>query len=106
MLPTQVRARTGAISNQILALWSSGQFDEAFAQIHDRKLVMACGPLQVTDITGELEILEQADAPMITIEMVVRGVQARLDDQAEPERLGADELRTALVEGVWTTPAR
>jgi hypothetical protein len=54
----------------------------------------------------ELEILEQADAPLITIETVVRGVQARLDDQAEPERLGADDLRTALVEGVWTTPAR
>jgi hypothetical protein len=54
----------------------------------------------------ELEILEQADAPLITIETVVRGVQARLDDQAEPERLGADELRAALVEGVWTTPAR
>jgi hypothetical protein len=55
----------------------------------------------------ELEILEQADAPLITIETVVRGVQARLDDQqAEPERLGADELRAALVEGVWTTPVR
>jgi hypothetical protein len=54
----------------------------------------------------ELEILEQADAPLITIETVVRGVQARLDDQVEPERLGADDLRTALVEGVWTTPAR
>jgi hypothetical protein len=54
----------------------------------------------------ELEILEQADAPLITIETVVRGVQARLDDQAEPERLGADDLRTALIEGVWTTPAR
>jgi hypothetical protein len=54
----------------------------------------------------ELEILEQADAPLITIETVVRGVQARLDDQVEPERLGADDLRAALVEGVWTTPAR
>lgn len=53
-----------------------------------------------------LEILEQADAPLITIETVVRGVQARLDDQVEPERLGADDLRAALVEGVWTTPAR
>lgn len=48
----------------------------------------------------ELEILEQADAPLITIETVVRGVQARLDDQAEPERLGADDLRAALIEGV------
>jgi hypothetical protein len=54
----------------------------------------------------ELEILEQADAPLITIEMVVRGVQARLDDQVEPERLGADDLRAALTEGVWTAPAR
>ena len=54
----------------------------------------------------ELEILEQADAPLVTIEMVVRGVQERLDDTVEPERLGADELRAALADGVWATPQR
>jgi hypothetical protein len=54
----------------------------------------------------ELEILEQADAPMLTIETVVRGVQQRLDDTAEPERLGAEHLRAALAEGVWTAPQR
>jgi hypothetical protein len=54
----------------------------------------------------EIEILEQADAPLITIEMVVRGVQQRLDDTADPERLGAAELRAALTEGVWTAPQR
>jgi hypothetical protein len=54
----------------------------------------------------ELEIFEQADAPLATIEMVVRGVQQRLDDASEPERLGAEHLRAALAEGVWTPPQR
>ncbi|HYV99319.1 MAG TPA: hypothetical protein VE967_17815 [Gemmatimonadaceae bacterium] len=54
----------------------------------------------------ELEILEQADAPLITVETVVRGVQQRLDDAGEPERLGADDLRAALADGVWTAPQR
>jgi hypothetical protein len=54
----------------------------------------------------ELEIFEQADAPMTTIEMVVRGVQHRLDETSEPERLGAEHLRAALAEGVWTPPQR
>jgi hypothetical protein len=54
----------------------------------------------------ELEILEQADAPLITVEMVVRGVQQRIDDTRDPERLGADALRSAVAEGVWTQPPR
>ena len=54
----------------------------------------------------ELEMFEEADAPLATIEMVVRGVQQRLDDASEPERLGAEHLRAALAEGVWTPPQR
>ena len=54
----------------------------------------------------ELEILEQADAPMLTIEKVIQGVHQRLDETVEPERLGADDLRAALAEGVWTAPQR
>jgi hypothetical protein len=54
----------------------------------------------------ELEILEQADAPMITIERVIQGVQQRLADASDPERLGADALRAALTDGVWTPAPR
>ena len=54
----------------------------------------------------EFEIHEQADAPLATLERVMQGVQQRLDEQSEPELLGAAVLRTALAEGVWTPPAR
>jgi hypothetical protein len=54
----------------------------------------------------ELEILEQAEAPLLTVETVVRGVQQRSDEVSEPERLGPDELRAALAGGVWKTPER
>jgi hypothetical protein len=53
-----------------------------------------------------LEIFEQADAPLATVEKVIQGVQLRLDEAVEPERLGADALRAALAEGLWTPPAR
>lgn len=54
----------------------------------------------------ELEIVEQADAPLATIDIVVRGVQERLDDTIEPERLDADALRAARADGVWTPPPK
>lgn len=54
----------------------------------------------------EFEIHEQADAPLATVEKVMRGVQERLDESVEPERLDADVLRVALAEGVWTAPPR
>jgi hypothetical protein len=53
-----------------------------------------------------LEIFEQADAPLATLEKVIQGVQMRLDEAVEPERLTADALRAALAEGLWTPPAR
>ena len=53
-----------------------------------------------------LEIFEQADAPLATVEKVIQGVQMRLDEAVEPERLTADALRAALAEGLWTPPAR
>jgi hypothetical protein len=54
----------------------------------------------------EFELLEHADAPLVTVESVVRGVQQRHDDGGEPERIAIDELRAALAEGVWTAPSR
>lgn len=53
-----------------------------------------------------LEIFEQADAPLATVEKVIQGVQLRLDEAVEPERLDAEALRAAAAEGVWTPPAR
>jgi len=40
------------------------------------------------------------------VEKVIQGVQMRLDEAVEPERLTADALRAALAEGLWTPPAR
>ena len=44
----------------------------------------------------ELSIVEEADAPLLTIEMVVRGVQRRTGDGAEPDRMEPTALRELL----------
>lgn len=54
----------------------------------------------------EMEVFEQADAPLATVEAVVQGVQRRLAELTEPELLDADALRAAAADGVWTPPAR
>ena len=44
----------------------------------------------------EAEITEEADAPLVTVDEVVRGVQRRGGEEAEPERLSGDRLREIL----------
>jgi hypothetical protein len=44
----------------------------------------------------ELHIMEEADAPLLTVEVVVRGVQRRAGEGADPERLEAAALRELL----------
>jgi hypothetical protein len=44
----------------------------------------------------ESSVVAEADAPIITLEAVVRGVQRRAGDVDEPTRLAGEELREAL----------
>ena len=41
----------------------------------------------------EHAVVAEADAPLVTVEMVVRGVQRRSGDADEPERMSGDEAR-------------
>ena len=41
----------------------------------------------------EVDVHEEADAPLVTIDAVVRGVQHRAGEPTEPERLTGDQLR-------------
>ena len=41
----------------------------------------------------EVDVQAEADAPLVTIDLVVRGVQQRANEAAEPERLPGDRLR-------------
>jgi len=41
----------------------------------------------------DADVVEEADAPLVTVEAVVRGVQRRAGDAAGPERLDADGVR-------------
>ena len=41
----------------------------------------------------EFSLVAEADAPLITVDAVVRGVQKRVGDSGEPERLSADAMR-------------
>jgi hypothetical protein len=54
----------------------------------------------------EADVTAEADAPLITVEAVVRGVRDRAGESAEPERLDADAFRTAIGEpsagNAWT----
>lgn len=54
----------------------------------------------------EIEIFEQADAPLATVEAVVQGVQRRLAEPTDPELLDGNALRAAAADGVWTPPTR
>ena len=44
----------------------------------------------------QVTVVEEADAPLITVETVVRGVQRRAGDLDEPERMDGDAVREAL----------
>jgi hypothetical protein len=44
----------------------------------------------------EVTVTEEADAPLLTVDAVVRGVQRRSGDLDETVRLSGDELRAAL----------
>lgn len=41
----------------------------------------------------ESTVVAEADAPLVTVESVVRGVQRRSGDAEEPERMSGDEAR-------------
>ena len=44
----------------------------------------------------EAELVEEADAPLLTLDAVVRGVQRRAGDETQVERLTGEELRRLL----------
>jgi hypothetical protein len=46
----------------------------------------------------ELSVTEEADAPLLTVDAVVRGVSRRSGDADETVRLSGDEFRAALPE--------
>jgi hypothetical protein len=51
----------------------------------------------------EMDITEEADAPTVTVDEVVRGVMERAGDAEEPERLSAAELRAAKADEPWSS---
>ncbi len=54
----------------------------------------------------DVEVLAQADAPLVTVDAVVRGVQRRAGDTGDPERLTGDALRALLDEWSCTATTR
>ena len=54
----------------------------------------------------DVEVLAQADAPLVTVDAVVRGVQRRAGDAGEPERLTGEALRALLDEWSCTATTR
>ena len=53
----------------------------------------------------EFSMVHDADAPIETVENVVRGVARRAGEDAEPELLSGDDFQRALVEPWWTATA-
>jgi hypothetical protein len=51
----------------------------------------------------EVDIVAQADAPLPTVDLVVRGVQQRSGDEIESLRITAQELQAILNEPLWQT---
>ena len=50
----------------------------------------------------EFSMVHDADAPIETVESVVRGVARRAGEDGEPELLSGDDFQRALVEPWWT----
>ena len=46
----------------------------------------------------ESEVVAEADAPLVTVEAVVKGVQQRSNDTVEPERVSGDEARARITD--------
>ena len=44
----------------------------------------------------EIHVVVEADAPLVTVDAVVRGVQRRAGDLEEPERYSGDDIRELL----------
>ncbi len=53
----------------------------------------------------EFTMVHDADAPIETVENVVRGVARRAGEDGEPELLSGADFQRALVEPWWTAPA-
>ncbi len=51
----------------------------------------------------DVDITHEADAPLDTVERVVRGVAKRAGDDQEPQTFTGDSLRAALAAPVWAT---
>ena len=53
----------------------------------------------------DCEVVAEADAPLVTVEAVVRGVQRRANETVDPERVTGDEARTRITDArCRTTP--
>jgi len=53
----------------------------------------------------EFAMVHDADAPIETVESVVRGVARRAGEDGEPELLSGDDFQRAIVEPWWTATA-
>lgn len=53
----------------------------------------------------EFTMVHDADAPIETVESVVRGVARRAGEDGEPELLSADDFRDAITKPWWTATA-
>jgi hypothetical protein len=51
----------------------------------------------------EMDITEEADAPTVTVDEVVRGVLERAGDSEEPERMSATDLRAIVADEPWSS---
>jgi hypothetical protein len=52
----------------------------------------------------EFDVVHDADAPLETVEQVVRGVARRVGEDGEPEMLSGPEFSRAVSEQWWSTP--
>ena len=97
--------RQGATETAVAVVATSPDTENA----HERHVVFAAH--YRSTIKGpdrgkwEFECVAEADAPLVTVDAVVRGVMDRAGDAGEPERLTAEQWRAALEEPTWAAPA-
>ena len=87
-----------------------GEDDDAASPVGPERLIVFSAHYRLT-IKGpdrgkwDADVVAEADAPLDTVDAVVRGVQRRAGEVGDAERFTGDAFRAALESPVWTSRA-
>jgi hypothetical protein len=97
--------RQGQMETGVAVIAAEPEAETPYAE-HEARLVVYCASYRLTRKglergKWEVDVMLEADAPLATVDVVVRGVQERAGEAVEPQRFSAQELRALISESAW-----